>query len=195
MKKIGIIGNIGSGKSYLSELLKERGNIVVDLDSVAKSFYHLENVKLEMKEIFGDDIYIYGELANKKLAEIIFNDNSKREQVEKLLKPYILQDLYDEFYYQEYHNKQDVIYVESATMMKTGLYKDFDKILIVIADYDLRKQHVIENRGISEEDFKKRNDSQIQYDETLYTLSEDGIDFSVIKNDFINSIKNNIKWL
>jgi len=192
MKKIGIIGSIGSGKSYISELLRDKGKIVIDLDSVAKSFYHLENVRSEMMEIFGDDIYVFGELANKKLAEIIFNDDEKLERVEKLLKSYILEELFDEFYYQEYHAKQDVIFVESATMMKTGLYREFDEMIIVDAPYFLRKNHVVEERGITEEDFDKRNKIQMKLCDIYYLLEKENIEYTIVDNNYTNDIMKEI---
>ena len=192
MKKIGIVGNIGSGKSYISKILRKNGKIVIDLDSVAKSFYHLENVRLEMIEIFGDDIYIFGELDNKKLAEIIFNDDEKLERVEKLLKSYILEELFDEFYYQEYHAKQDVIFVESATMMKTGLYREFDEMIIVDAPYFLRKNHVVEERGITEEDFDKRNKIQMKLCDIYYLLEKENIEYNIVDNNYTNDIMKEI---
>jgi len=193
MRKIGIIGKIGSGKSYISQLLREKGKIVIDLDSVAKSFYNVKNIKAEMKNIFGDDIYFGDKLNNKKLADIIFNDTGKLEQVEKLLKPYILDELHREYYQQQIVNNQDVIFVESATMMKTGLYKDFDEIIYVDAPYFLRQKQVVEKRGISEEDFKNRNDLQMNFCDIRYLLEKENIAYNFVDNNYTDDIIRDIK--
>jgi dephospho-CoA kinase len=187
MKTVGIIGNIGSGKSYVSKLFRQHGFTAIDLDFDAKFLYELDVIKINMKILFGDDIYVDGKINKTELASIIFNNDSKRVQLEKLLKPYLLKQLYEDLYHLEYVQKEKIVFIESATMLKTGLYKSFDEIIVVYSDYKDRLRMVTEHRGMSANDFYNRNNMQIQISESLRILKKNNIKYTFFHNKYDNS--------
>ena len=84
MKTVGVIGRIGSGKSYICELFKKHGMPVLNFDKLAKQCYSIQTVADRMIEAFGLEVYEkYSELELKpnlnKIAEIVFNDEQKRK--------------------------------------------------------------------------------------------------------------------
>jgi len=70
--KIGITGGIGTGKSLVSNILKELGIIVISADEIVRELqkdpYYLQKIR----EIFGDNVFDKGNLDRKKLAKINF---------------------------------------------------------------------------------------------------------------------------
>jgi len=195
MRTVGILGNMGSGKSYVSGLLEKMDYVTIDLDTKAKHLYGLEEVRMKMIQLFGKDIYKTGkkmwtlhntyELDKVKLASIIFSDDSKRIQLEKMLKPYLMKELYDDLY--EYDQKEEIVFIESATMMKTGLYKNFDEIIVVYADYKDRLEMTSKHRNIDPVDFDNRNKMQIQTPETIHILRQNNIKYTVFHNKYDNN--------
>jgi len=75
MKKIGITGGIGSGKTFVANIFKTLGIPVYDADKAAKQLMNLEPLRNKLKQLFGNSIYNeQGELNRPVLASLIFND-------------------------------------------------------------------------------------------------------------------------
>lgn len=94
-KIIGITGGIATGKSTVVEIIKSKGYFVVDADEIAKDVVIKGSLGLEkIKEKFGCDILLEnGELNREKLAEIIFNNKDKREELNEILHPVIIENI------------------------------------------------------------------------------------------------------
>ena len=90
MKIVGLTGNIGSGKSTVSKVLIEMGYPVFNADEQAKSI--LENDSIlhhELQSLFGNDIFHENKPDRKKMAALVFNDNSKLQQLNSLIHPLV----------------------------------------------------------------------------------------------------------
>ncbi len=101
VKIIGITGNSGSGKSYVSEFIKKyylEQNIkaeIIDADQVAKSMQNSESeyMKSIIRE-FGEDILEEGKLNRKKLAKkIVFSNNQEKEKLDTLTQKYVVANI------------------------------------------------------------------------------------------------------
>ena len=87
---VGLTGGIASGKTTVGGLLSELGATVIDSDEVAREVVTKGSVGAnQIIELFGEELYAAGELDRKALAELIFEDNSKRKQLEQILHPLI----------------------------------------------------------------------------------------------------------
>ena len=146
MKTIGVAGCIGSGKSHICRLFEKHNIPVFYFDDEAKKLYLEPSIMKEMINVCGY-VYEYNTYQDKKIADmygkpidefklnkqklssIIFSDDSKRIQVEKLLRPELMKVFYDEIYKCEYIEHQSLFIAESATMVKSNLYKNFDHII------------------------------------------------------------------
>jgi len=76
IKRIGITGGIGSGKSEACKILEQLGEVVLYADLIAKDLTdNNANVISQIKKYFGIDYYDKsGKLNRKKLADLVFND-------------------------------------------------------------------------------------------------------------------------
>lgn len=90
-KIIGLTGGIASGKTTVSNYLKERGFTVLDADEYSRKTTAKNGPAIPaIIDAFGEDIVnADGELNRQKLGSIIFNDNDKRRQLNEIVHPLI----------------------------------------------------------------------------------------------------------
>lgn len=90
-KVIGLTGGIGSGKTAVGHILETLGVKVIDADIIARQIVEPNMPALKaIQKLFGDQVIDKsGQLNRAKLREMIFNDNSKKQQLEQLLHPLI----------------------------------------------------------------------------------------------------------
>lgn len=146
MKKIGLTGGIGSGKTIVADLLNIMGYPVYDSDSRSKELCNSDSkIKSGLKKLFGDSIYKNDLLDRSLLAEKIFNDQKKLDAVNSLIHPVVMTD-FDKWIY--LNQDSDLVFMESAILFETGLYKFFDKVLTVTAPEELRIERVCKRSGL-----------------------------------------------
>src|SRR5690348_3995935 len=94
---IGLTGGIACGKSTVAALLVKRGAILIDADQIAKDIVQPGCPALqEIAAQFGPQILLPdGALNRKSLGELVFNDISKRKELEAILHPIIRQTMWD----------------------------------------------------------------------------------------------------
>ena len=131
MKKVAITGNIGSGKSWVCELFKQRLGIpVYNSDEAAKRMYFLPEVRKRLVQRFGKEIYLSEtELDRKRIADLIFHDETAQRDLEGILYPALFVD------FDQWTAKQAAPYVlfESALVFEKRLEKQYDAIIMVSA--------------------------------------------------------------
>lgn len=136
MKKVAITGNIGSGKSWVCELFKQRLGIpVYNSDDAAKQMYFLPEVREKLVERFGDGFYISDKELNRKLiADLIFSDETAQRDLEGILYPALFVD------FERWMAEQHMPYVlfESALVFEKRLEKYFDAVVMVSASVETR---------------------------------------------------------
>ena len=165
MLKIGLTGGIGSGKSLVADIFSRLGIAVYISDNIAKKLMNSnEAVKKSLSDEFGESIYAENQLNRKKLADIIFNDDTKLQKVNAIVHPYVRDDF--ETFCMENEGSPYIIN-ESAIVFTSGLYKTLDKIISVIAPLDLRIQRVIERDNTSKENIEKRAATQLTDEERI----------------------------
>lgn len=184
MKRIGITGGIGSGKSLICNILEEKGYSVFYSDDTAKKLM-LDDKEIihQIKSLLGDNAYVEGALNKEWIAHQIFNDSVKREQINNIIHPAVYRKL-DEWSAQ----LNGFVFVESALMLDTGFYKMLDKVILVIADEQVRIQRVKERDELTMEEIKKRIKSQSS-DEDKIKLS----DYQIYNNGDVEEAKRQLE--
>ena len=160
MKKIGITGGIGSGKSTVCEIFHLLGVPVFHADDEAR---YLQNNDLTIRDqltgLFGADIYLSGiGLDRKKLASLVFNDPVLLDKVTKIIHPSVRQRFID--WALEYPNEPYILY-EAAILLESGYAKEFDLNILILADENIRIGRVIKRDNISEEKVRDRIKNQM----------------------------------
>ena len=163
VRTLGCTGGIGSGKSYISRIFEQLGFPVYFSDDRAKLLYDTDELLLShMVELLGEDIISDGKLDRGAVASRIFGNRELLKRVEALVHPAVLRD---------FENwKKDVctllsqqgkcvefVIFESAILLESPLVKGCaDKILTVVAPYELRIERVMKRDGVSRKQVEER---------------------------------------
>ena len=154
MKKVAITGNIGSGKSWVCELFKQRLGIpVYNSDNAAKQLYFQPDVREKLVNRFGDVFYLSDtELNRKYIADLIFSDEKAQRDLEGILYPALFVD------FEQWTSTQNAPYVlvESALIFEKRLEKQFDAIVMVSASEETRLRRAMERDHCDEATIRAR---------------------------------------
>ncbi|MCX6240111.1 MAG: dephospho-CoA kinase [Bacteroidia bacterium] len=155
MKKIGITGGIGSGKTTVCEIFKLLGISTFHADDEARN---LQNNDLQIKnlliELFGKHIYSHdGLLDRKKLAGVIFSDTRALEKVNSIIHPAVRQSFLK---WVDQHLDAPYVLYEAAVLLESGYASDFDRNILILADEKVRIERVIRRDRTSEELVRQR---------------------------------------
>ena len=166
MKRIGITGGIGSGKSTVCEIFRLINIPVFHADREAK---HLQdndiNVKNNIIEHFGDEIYSEeGFLDRRKLAEIIFTDKYALSAISEIIHPAVRARF---FKWSEKFRALPYVLYEAAILFESGYASDFDGNILVLADENLRIKRVIKRDNLTENEIRQRINNQIPDNEKI----------------------------
>lgn len=168
---LGITGGSGCGKTTVSKLFKENGIDVIDTDLVARIIVEPQApALLEIKDTFGES-YINpdGTLNRKALASLVFSNEKMLLALNSITHKYISK------YVNTYINKYtgDIIGIDGAALFESGIDKQCDYILSVLADKETRLARIIKRDGIIRQDAEMRINSQ--KDDKFYIEKSDYI--------------------
>jgi len=165
MKKIGITGSIGSGKSTVVQLFAHLGAPVYDADSRAKWLMVSSPTLIAgIKQLFGEEAYhSNGELNRQHISARAFQDQTILAKLNALVHPPVYKD------FDDWAAKQQAPYVikEAALMFESDSYKQLDEVIVVTAPEELRVQRAMQRDNVSREAVFSRMKSQLTQEEKL----------------------------
>ncbi|MGO2117468.1 MAG: dephospho-CoA kinase [Fusobacterium sp.] len=138
---VGLTGGIASGKSTVSNILKELEIKIIDADIIAKKISEKKEIKKEIISKFGEDILnSKKEIERGKLREIVFKDKEKLKILNSIYHPRIK----DEFKkIKENHNKDDIIIFDVPLLFETDIDKECDEIILVCIDEEIQIERLM----------------------------------------------------
>ncbi len=179
MKRIGITGGIGSGKSVVSHLLRVMGYSVYDTDIEARRLTDSSvEIRRAIASTFGDDLYAGGELNRPLLAQRVFGFPEQIARLNAIVHPAVRADF--ERWSRERH--EACCFVESAILYESGFDRLVDSVWAVSAPEALRIARVKQRSGLSESEVQRRIEAQMSDDELRLRTPR------VIVNDGVTSI-------
>ncbi len=141
MKLIAITGNAGSGKTTISNILREKGYCVIDADEVVHKLLESQEIKDFIRKTFGEEF-----IDRKKLSDYLFKNPQKMDIYENFIREKVIKAINEEILRANY----DTIFIDAALVFEYGLEYMFDKIICVVA----KEEKLIErlkNKGYSED--------------------------------------------
>lgn len=156
-KIIGLTGGIGSGKTTIANYFKEMGVPVYIADDKAKEIMQSQSIIKEIKAVFGDAIFENEVLNRAKLADIVFNNSDKLNQLNAIIHPAVKKDF--ELWLQKNKNYDYVIY-EAAILFESGRYKECDVVITVTAPEEIKIERVIKRDKTSRKQVLERMNMQ-----------------------------------
>lgn len=173
IKIIGLTGGIATGKSTVSEILKNNGYTVIDADIIAREVVRIGKPSYEkIKESFGNEVLLENkEINRKKLGSIVFNDIYKLSLLNELTHPYIYEEILNQINKNKEKNRQIIfidiplLFEEEDKIKKSGI--EFDQIWLVASDEDIQVQRLMKRDKISKEEAIKKINLQMNLKEKI----------------------------
>jgi dephospho-CoA kinase len=156
--RIGLTGGIGSGKSTVAKIFETLGIPVFYADAAARQVMNEDEELIhKMKETFGDAAYENGMLNRKYIADIVFNDPFRLEQLNALVHPAAIAMA------EKWMRQQTAPYAikEAALFFEAGSTEGLDYIIGVYTPQHLRVHRVMERDNVTREEVLARMSKQI----------------------------------
>ncbi len=149
MKRIGLTGNIGTGKSTVARIFEILGVPVYKADISARSILHSDTLKPRLILLFGEQILnTQSEINRKALGEIVFNDKTKLLQLNTLIHPLVEKDFEE---WCSLYSNTDYIIHEAAILFESGFHRLFDSTILVTAPEELCIKRVMKRDSLTRE--------------------------------------------
>ena len=188
---IGITGGIGSGKSVVTSLLKEKfGVAVIDTDGVGHEVSEKGRpAYVKIVETFGNTILTEdGSIDRKKLGSLVFSNKELLQKLNDIVHPVVEAEV-DRRIAEFTKKNYKYIALETALLIKVGYNRKCDKIWFIYADEETRLKRLYINRSMEREKAVKIFESQNSEKEFRET-ADDVIDNSGTEEEVEVQIKN-----
>lgn len=192
MISIAITGGIGSGKTFVSNLLKEHGMPIYNSDDEAKRLMVSdEGIRRDLMALLGEDVY-QGDALNKSLlASYLFADAGNAARINAIVHPRVRADFSR---WLSEHQDVEVAGLECAILYEAGFENTVDKVVMVYAPESLRIERAMKRDNATESQIRARIAAQMDDEEKSrrsdYVIYTDGR-FSVEEqlSDLIKHLK------
>jgi dephospho-CoA kinase len=169
MKVIGLTGNIASGKSSVSKILKSLGAKVIDMDSLAKDIQkeNYKGVLDKIRENFGDNVFLGGNILNRRaLGELVFRDKNLLQKLNDIMIPVMTEKLLEELEKAKKDNPK-VIVVDAAILIEANWDRFVDEVWVVYIPLELQLERLMERENIERDLALERINSQMPIEEKI----------------------------
>ena len=189
MIKIGLTGGIGSGKTTVSEIIKNSGIPVIDADIISREvLIKYKQINESIRKEFGDDFFeLDGNLKRRKLGNVVFKDHTLRQKLENLVLPFIKKEIFLKIHELEEHGERYCI-VDSPTLFESGFNKYMDYTVLVYVDKNTQINRIKSRDLLGEHDIMNRINSQVRYEDLIHI-----VDFVISNNGTLDETKVNVK--
>jgi dephospho-CoA kinase len=155
---LGLSGGIGSGKSTVAKILTDLGAVVIDADVIAREVLEPGQIGYENTILtFGESVLSEsGSIDRKKLAELVFQNPEQLAKLEAIIHPAVIDRVTQ---IRESLPETSIVVYDTPLMFEKQLQSQFDKVLIVSADTELRRSRLLD-RGLELNDINARMGNQ-----------------------------------
>ena len=144
--RVAITGGIGSGKSYVCQLLKQQGIDIYDCDQAAKRLMHTsQQLRQELTSLIGPDTYINNVLNKAAVAQFLLTSPQNAEAINAIVHPAVANDFI----------QSGMEWMECAILYESGFDRLVDTVIVVTAPEDVRIRRIMHRDDIGSEKAKE----------------------------------------
>jgi dephospho-CoA kinase len=156
---VGLTGNYGMGKSVILSVFQKLGALTLDTDKIVESLLLEKDVLGKIRDILGDTVFHKdGSLNKKKVAEIIFRDETLRRSIEDILHPLVFREI--DLFLENNIGASKVAIIEVPLLFEKGYDERFDRTITVYCHEETALDR-LGKKGINREDALLRLRSQL----------------------------------
>jgi dephospho-CoA kinase len=162
---IGVVGGIGSGKSFVAKLFTELGCMVLDADEQVRQAYKDYRVKQAVKHWWGNMVFNPdGEIDRSAVARKVFTRPDELRRLEQLLHPMVT-EARERAMKAHADDPQVVAFVwDIPLLLETGLKEQCDAVVFVDAPPQQRLARLADARGWDATELESREKLQMPLD-------------------------------
>ena len=165
----GLTGGIASGKTTVAQMFVEEDAWVIDLDELSR--FVVEPHKPAWKEIvshFGEGIlHKDGALDRKRIGRIVFGDPKKREELEQIVHPRVLDEYGKRLKQIRQNDRQSIVIADVPLLMEIEMQNRFDKVIVVYVPPESQMMRLVQRNGLTKQAAIDRLGSQMPIDEKV----------------------------
>ncbi|MCQ2533276.1 MAG: dephospho-CoA kinase [Clostridia bacterium] len=164
---LGVTGGIGSGKSTVSSILRDKGVLVLDADEISHKVTEADGLAIEsIRELFGNRAINSDNSLNRKyVSSIVFDDRTKLDNLSTIIHRCVFEYM-DKVIEEERQKGTKALVLDVPIPVKNGFVSRCNQIWVVTCEETVRVERIVK-RGMSEEEARRRMAMQMTDDEYL----------------------------
>lgn len=188
---LGVTGGIGTGKSTVSGILRDRGLLVLDADQISKDVTDVDGIaNEEIAQVFGNRALRNNALDRKYISSIVFNDKTKLDKLSSIIHKYVLKYIADQLEKERTRGTKCVV-LDVPIPVEKGFVDKCNQIWVVTCDTEIKLRRLVD-RGMTLDDAKRRIAMQMT-DEEYLNIGDYEINNSGSFDDLITRVEELIK--
>ena len=190
---IGLTGGIGTGKSTVSNYLKEYNCLILDADAISRQMTEKgQPALIDIAKTFGEDLLVDGVLDRQALGNIVFNDKEKLDILQSIITNKVVEYINTRIEELKAERYNGIVVIDAPLLFECGMEGIADENWLVSASLDVRLQRVSQRDGLSEEQILSRINNQMPQEEKE-KLSQVILDNSGSLEDLYKQINENLE--
>jgi dephospho-CoA kinase len=151
---VGLTGGVASGKTAVSQVLKEEGAYIIDADQIAREMVEPHKPAWnELVKAFGKEILQEDEFINrKKLAKKVFGDLKHRKHLNQILHPQIKEEIDRRTKEIGQKDPEAIVVIDAPLLVELGAHRKVDKLIVVTSTLIQQMERLQERDGRSPEE-------------------------------------------
>lgn len=168
---IGVVGGIGSGKSFFTQALAKRKNLViVNGDAVGHALLLRPEIRTRILDRFGASVIAAdGSINRRVLGQLVFGTTPEqvraKADLEAIVHPPLTAELQRQISEAQAAGHADAIILDAAILLEAGWRKFCNAVVMMDVPFETRWQRVQATRGWSLSEFQAREASQLSISE------------------------------
>jgi dephospho-CoA kinase len=166
---VGLTGGVASGKTAVSQVLKEEGAYIIDADQIARELVQPhkpawnELIRAFGKEILQED----GSIHRKKLAEKVFADPEQRKLLNQILHPRIKEEMDRRTKEIGQRDPEAIVVIDAPLIVELGDHREMDKLIVVTTTQTQQIERLKDRDGAKPEEALRILSSQMPLEEKV----------------------------
>lgn len=164
--RVGLTGGVASGKSTVSQILRELGALVIDADALAREVVDKGTPGLDaVVAEFGEELLTEdGELDRAAMGRLVFGDDEARRRLESIVHPLVFERIVE---IEQQAASGALVVHDIPLLAESGRADTFDAVLVVDAPRESQVERMVRDRGWTREEAESRMAAQATREDRL----------------------------
>ncbi len=165
MRLIGLTGSIGTGKSTVSKMLREKGVEIIDADAISRHISEVGNEGYKkIVELFGEGVLSEDKsLDRKKIGNIVFSNENELKRLNDAMHPIIMNEVENQVA-ELASAGLEIAVLDAPLLIETGLNEFVDFVLLIFCNEDVQIERIQKRDGLDRKQAIARIRNQMDQD-------------------------------